>query len=247
MANDPVYGDLSKLEPYAARAQVKGNLVASRARYVQQHFGAETIASLAAGLEEPSRSLLLTPPYIASWHPLTHLMAIDRAIAEGPMKGDVSLMRAFGAEIAGYDIPTLYQVLLKLGSPAFILKRVNVNLLGASGPESLPGEDSGLKTTWVGKRNHERERLYYMLLHAMEFTGTPSPQPSSSTLAGGLGKAGNGVRNRFPGRPEGRTPCDPGGAALAETVPDTVSPGPPTQRCTSHWPSIIDAGQRCAQ
>jgi hypothetical protein len=54
-----------------------------------------------------------------------------------------------------------------------ILKRVNLNMIGAKGPEGLPGEDTVLKNRWAAKAAHERDRLYYMLLGAMRFTNTP--------------------------------------------------------------------------
>jgi len=57
-----------------------------------------------------------------------------------------------------------------------ILKRVNINMIGAKGPENLPGEDAVLKTNWANKAQHERDRLYYMLVNALNYTGTPNYQ-----------------------------------------------------------------------
>jgi hypothetical protein len=54
------------------------------------------------------------------------MAAIDRAIVEGPMGGDASKMKDFGATIARYDLSTLYKVLFKLGNPSFIMKRVSI-------------------------------------------------------------------------------------------------------------------------
>ncbi len=64
-----------------------------------------------------------------------------------------------------------------------ILKRVNINLIGASGPEGLPGEDVALKNQWLAKRDHERERLYYMLRSGMAFSGTGSQQMACQFIA----------------------------------------------------------------
>jgi hypothetical protein len=60
-----------------------------------------------------------------------------------------------------------------------ILKRVNVNMIGASGPEGTLGEDAALKSKWLAKRDRERERLYYMLVAAMRFTNTAPPDGRS--------------------------------------------------------------------
>ena len=54
------------------------------------------------------------------------MMDIDRAIVEGPMGGDIGQMREFGSAIAKHDLPLLYKVLFKVGSPAFIVKRLNI-------------------------------------------------------------------------------------------------------------------------
>ena len=58
-----------------------------------------------------------------------------------------------------------------------ILKRVNINIIGASNPDAqgyphLPGEDLPLLRSWYNKRERERDRLYFMLVAAMNFTGT---------------------------------------------------------------------------
>ncbi|HUV38567.1 MAG TPA: hypothetical protein VMY39_03090, partial [Planctomycetota bacterium] len=53
-----------------------------------------------------------------------------------------------------------------------ILKRVNLNLIGAKGPEGLAGEDVELKTAWAAKRDRERTRLYYMLVAGLAFSNT---------------------------------------------------------------------------
>jgi len=57
-----------------------------------------------------------------------------------------------------------------------ILKRVNPNIIGTSGPEALPGEDTTLKIRWAAKRTRERDRLYFMLVGALRFTNTPLPE-----------------------------------------------------------------------
>lgn len=53
-------------------------------------------------------------------------MDIDRAILEGPMHGDLTKMREFGGAIAKHDLPTLYKVLFKIGTPRFLMRRVGI-------------------------------------------------------------------------------------------------------------------------
>ena len=60
-----------------------------------------------------------------------------------------------------------------------ILKRVNLNIIGASNPDAtgyphITGEDLALLRRWYAKRTRERDRLYFMLLGAMKFTNAPA-------------------------------------------------------------------------
>ncbi|HUV38554.1 MAG TPA: hypothetical protein VMY39_03025, partial [Planctomycetota bacterium] len=57
-----------------------------------------------------------------------------------------------------------------------ILKRVNINLVGASGPDGYPGEDGPLKTKWAGYAVAERKRLYYMLVAGMRWSNIPATE-----------------------------------------------------------------------
>ena len=57
-----------------------------------------------------------------------------------------------------------------------ILKRVNINLIGATGPEGLPGEDRALKVKWANLAASERTRLYYMLMAGMRWSNIPATE-----------------------------------------------------------------------
>ena len=67
-----------------------------------------------------------------------------------------------------------------------ILRKVNLNMLGASGPENLPDEDRALKLSWRSKRSLEQERLYYMLKAMLTWTGTPEPEHEACQLVASL-------------------------------------------------------------
>jgi len=67
-----------------------------------------------------------------------------------------------------------------------VLKRVNLNMIGAKGPEGLAGEDTALKTQWAAKAPRERDRLYFMLVAALRFTNTPSPQQNACQFIASL-------------------------------------------------------------
>jgi hypothetical protein len=106
--------------------QVKGNLLAARPRYVRDQWGDAGMRDVAARLSPEHRAIFESVILPFSWQPFPVMAAIDRAIIDGPMGGDLTLMKRFGATIARYDLPTLYKVLFKIGTPAFLVKRVGV-------------------------------------------------------------------------------------------------------------------------
>jgi hypothetical protein len=105
---------------------VKGNLLAARARYVGETWGAPAVAAVAGQLAPDVRAAFDAPVLPFAWYPFTTMAEIDRAIVDGPMAGQVARMKHFGSTIARYDLPTLYKVLFKIGSPGFILGRLAV-------------------------------------------------------------------------------------------------------------------------
>jgi hypothetical protein len=126
MALDPVFGDLAH-DREMRENQIKGNLLGRRAWYVRDRWGDAAVAKVAAAVPESARKFLgAAPPLTFAWYPFGVMMDIDRAIVEGPMKGDIKRMTEFGSAIAKHDLPMLYKVLFKVGSPAFIVKRLNI-------------------------------------------------------------------------------------------------------------------------
>jgi hypothetical protein len=122
-AVDTLMGDPA-LREQALAHEVKGNLVATRNRWVQTHFGPQVLEQTAEMLEGDAKRWLLQPPLALTWCPMEALVRIDAAVLAGPMEGDVSRFRPFGEEIADYDLSTLYKMLFRLGTPAFILRNL---------------------------------------------------------------------------------------------------------------------------
>ena len=117
---------LGLAEKSAWRAyQVKGSLLASRPRYVRDQWGAAGLTDVASRLSPPMRALFQSAVLPFAWYPFQEMAEIDRAIVAGPMRGDVSHMKQLGLTIARYDLPTLYKMFFKLGTPSFVLKRIN--------------------------------------------------------------------------------------------------------------------------
>jgi hypothetical protein len=106
--------------------QVKGNLLAARPRYVKEQWGDDAFRDVAKRLDASVRPAFDGTILPFAWHSFGDLAAIDSAIIDGPMHGDMSKMKHFGATIARYDLSTLYRMLFKLGSPEFVIRRVAV-------------------------------------------------------------------------------------------------------------------------
>ena len=72
-----------------------------------------------------------------------------------------------------------------------ILKRVNINIVGASNPNdssytALPNQDAGLLSKWYQKSARERDRLYFMLKSALYFTNTATPEKQACQFVASL-------------------------------------------------------------
>jgi uncharacterized protein (TIGR02265 family) len=150
--SDPVFGrpDRSDWRSY----QVKGNLLAARPRYVREQWGPTGVEEVISRLDGEARASFSTTILPFAWYPFSTMAAIDRAIVEGPMKADVKKMKDFGSTIARYDLPTLYKVLFKLGSPSFLLKRISTvyatYIRGGSVAVTVVGDQKAIVTQAQG-------------------------------------------------------------------------------------------------
>jgi len=124
-AHDPVFGDLAH-DREMRDNQIKGNLLGRRAWYVRDRFGDDALRKLTGVVPEGARKFLVDAPLTFAWYPFGVMMDIDRAIVDGPMRGEIGRMTEFGSAIAKHDLPLLYKVLFKVGSPSFIIKRLNI-------------------------------------------------------------------------------------------------------------------------
>jgi hypothetical protein len=103
---------------------VKGSLLSARPRYLKETWGDDALKGVLAVLDGPTRATLESAILPFAWYPFETLLKIDEAIIEGPMKGDITQIKPFGRAVAQYDLPTIYKVLFKIGTPAFLIKRV---------------------------------------------------------------------------------------------------------------------------
>jgi hypothetical protein len=100
--------------------------VAARKHYVERHLGAAALPGLAEELEGEAREWLLQPPMPMRWCSIAPMIEIDELLLRRVMHGDEGRMRAFGAEIAKHDLSTVYRVLMRIGTPEFVLRNVSL-------------------------------------------------------------------------------------------------------------------------
>jgi hypothetical protein len=125
VVHHPVLGDPAKWQP-SSSMRVKGSLLAARPRYVRETWGPAAVEQLAPRLGDEAKQALTADLLPFRWYPMALMVEIDQAIVEGPMQGDVTRMKTFGAAIARYDLSTLYKMLFRLGTPAFVVKRLDI-------------------------------------------------------------------------------------------------------------------------
>jgi hypothetical protein len=122
---DHAFGNLT-LRPAADRMRVKGNLVRTRSRYVVETYGEAMLRRLCGALPPDAAAYLADPPLAHTFCPYGPLIDVDCSIFDLAMHGDSNSMKQFGFTVSGYDLPTVYKILFKLGSPARVLRLVGV-------------------------------------------------------------------------------------------------------------------------
>jgi len=185
-AHDPVFGDLAH-DREMRENQIKGNLLGRRAWYVRDRWGDDALAKLTRAVPENARKFLVDAPLTFAWYPFGVMMDIDRAIVDGPMGGEIGRMTEFGSAIAKHDLPLLYKVLFKVGSPSFIVKRLNIvakQYIRDSSISSIVERDGEALVTQSGRRFPMYFCTYGVSgwFHAaLELSGAKSPTVEHAT------------------------------------------------------------------
>lgn len=104
-------------------ARVKGSALLARLQFVEERHGAEGLARLFAAFSPDQRSRLqneLMPHAWASFDDFVDLsVAIDRLFGQG----DMALCYEMGRYSAEKNLPTLYRIFYRLGSPLYIFRK----------------------------------------------------------------------------------------------------------------------------
>lgn len=101
--------------------QVKGSAVTSRIRFVRDRYGEPGYRRLKDELAPEERATLEARILPHQWVPYDLFVRLNVVADRMFGEGDLQLCREMGRFGADLNLPTLYRIFYKLGTPAFIL------------------------------------------------------------------------------------------------------------------------------
>lgn len=103
--------------------RVKGSTVTARLQFLESRFGRDARIKLVASLAPEHRRVLEDGVLPHQWVPFELFVDLNVAIDRVHGKGDLALCEEMGAHGAEANLPTLYRVFYKLGTPMFIFRK----------------------------------------------------------------------------------------------------------------------------
>ena len=103
--------------------EVKGSAVTARVRFVRDRYGEQGYRKLKDSLSAESRRALDARVLPHAWAPFDLFIELNVRADELFGRGDLALCREMGRYSAEVNLPTLYRIFYKLGTPSFILRK----------------------------------------------------------------------------------------------------------------------------
>lgn len=104
-------------------ARCKGLNLSSRFRYVQEVHGDECARRLLAELAPDTRELLERHVLPHEWVPFSTFIDVNVVADRQLGRGDLSLCREMGAWAAAANLPRIFKLFYRFGSPMFMFER----------------------------------------------------------------------------------------------------------------------------
>ena len=104
-------------------ARCKGLNLSSRLRYVQEVHGEEAVKKLLAELAPATRELLERHVLPHEWVPFSTFIDLNVVADRLHGKGDLALCREMGAWAAAANLPRIFRLFYRFGSPMFLFER----------------------------------------------------------------------------------------------------------------------------
>ncbi|XYH99143.1 hypothetical protein ACMHYB_05065 [Sorangium sp. So ce1128] len=105
--------------------KIRGSALMHTRTYLQTRWGSQSISVLDSKLPASVRAVFSSPDLVAhSWYPVSVWNAIADEISRWPNKSGV--IRDLAAYVAEQDLTLAHKVLLKLGTPALVMRQAGV-------------------------------------------------------------------------------------------------------------------------
>src|SRR5262245_14331745 len=104
-------------------ALMKGSAFTARFAYLRKHHAARW-GALVEAFDPPTAALARGPCLKGSWYPFACFVDLNVKADRILGKGDLALARTMGRDAAIVNLPTLYRLFYKVGSPEYIFSRV---------------------------------------------------------------------------------------------------------------------------
>jgi hypothetical protein len=109
--------------PPRAMSSVKGSAVSARTRFVRERFGDAGLARLLDVLEPDHRARIERGLLAHDWVPFDLFVAVNVEADRLFGKGDLALALEMGRYAAEVNLPTLYKIFYRFGSPLYIFQK----------------------------------------------------------------------------------------------------------------------------
>ena len=103
--------------------QVKGSAITARIRFVRERFGESGYRRVHDALSPEHRALLDARVLPHAWVPYDFFIALNVEIDRMFGAGDLASCVEMGRFAADVNLPTLYRIFYKLGSPLYIMQK----------------------------------------------------------------------------------------------------------------------------
>jgi hypothetical protein len=178
---------------------IKGSALIHTRTYLSKSWGSELTAALVAKLSPANREIFNGQLSSYGWYPVAVWNAVTEEAARWPGKSGLGVVRDIATYVAQQDLTLAHKVLLKLGTPALMMRQASILWRGYFSGGELVAEQVA-------------DRQFRMILHL----GTdPQTDPGRITcreavpgwhenairLAGGYAGRSMHVKCRFEGHP----------------------------------------------
>lgn len=106
-------------------AHCKGIAVLARLKYVQQHHGDEGSRRLREALTPETREVVERHVLPHGWVPMRDFIELNVVADRLFGRGDLALCKVMGAWAAAENLPKLFRLFFRFGSPTFIFERAS--------------------------------------------------------------------------------------------------------------------------